>query len=359
VSERATQSRRLSALASLPRPSDFLRAERRTPPRLLPLWVVALIALFGHAPGSTFWAVTAVGTLVLGLVIAPIMGSIRPTVTAYSWLLASIAALSVLMMRLPLGAAYDDAWMDHGSTGLLAMILLGAAMCGAFTSLVWAALVMIEAGRRLMLRRRGGAAAPPVAQAPIPVSVEPASSVRARRWAVAWRRGFIAIVCVALSVPLPSFFELSGIHAAGLRSPRAGFGDAIAGAVSATVWPALTTAWLVLGAIIGWLVWLRTHRAWRIGSVVAGVVTMLIVLLSSADFGIVPSAGAAQRYGAETLAFCPPQAVEPCPPAWLFDAPQLADATATAVAWSCALLLMATAAFVVTWWVRRARAGKA
>ena len=358
MSEGGNPSRRVAALASLPRPSEFLRAERRTPPRLLPLWIVALIALFGHEPGSSIWAVTAAGTLLLGIIIAPIMGSIRPTVTAYVWLLVSIAALGLLMLRLPLGEAYDDAWMDHDATGLLAMVLLGAAMCGAFSSLVWALLVGIEAVRRLIIRRRSPAP-PPSAASPIPVSVEPAASARSRRWAVAWRRGFIAIVCVGLAIPLPSFFELAGIHSAGLRSPRAGFGDAVSGAISASVWPALTTAWLALGAMIGWLVWLRTQRAWRIGGIVAGIATMVIVLVTSADFGIVPGSGAAQGFGSDTLALCPPQAVEPCPPAWLFDAPRLAEVTATAVSWATALFIAVTAALVVTWWFRRARGGRA
>jgi hypothetical protein len=358
MTERALEARRLTALASLPRPADFLRAERQTPPRLLPLWIVALIALIGHVPGSTTWALTAVGTLVLGLAMAPIMGSIKPTVVAYVWLLAIVMVLTLVMLRLPLGAAYDAAWLDQGSTGLLAMILLGSAMIGAFTSIVWAALVAVDALRRFVASYRGAAASPAVSH-PIPVSVEPASSVRGRRWAVAWRRGFIALICVGLAIPLPSFFELAGIHSATLRSPHSGFGDAVGGAIHASVWPALTTAWLVLGAVIGWLVWMRTTRSWRVIGVVLGVVIMLIVLLSGANFGIVPSSGWAQSFGPDVLGFCPPQAQGSCPPAWLFDAPRLAKLTAPAAGWCSLLLGTATAALALSWWRRRVRAGMA
>jgi hypothetical protein len=335
-----------------------LRAERGTPPRLLPLWIVALIALAGHVPGSTTWALTAIGTLVLGLAVAPIMGSIRPTVVAYGWLLATITVLSVAMLRMPLGAAYDKAWLDQGSTGLLAMILLGGIMVGAFTSIVWAVLVLTEAARRFSRRRRAGRLADRAPDAPIPVSVEPASSARARRWANAWRRVFIAIVCLALAVPLPSFFELSGLHAAAMRSPHSGLTDAIGGTLEAAVWPILSTAWLALGAGIGWLVWMRTPRAWRIGGIATGVALLILVLLTSASFGIVPGASAAQRFSSDVLDACPAPSAAPCPPAWLFDAPRLAEVTATAAAWCSLLLALGTATLALTWWRRRSRVGK-
>jgi hypothetical protein len=176
---------------------------------------------------------------------------------------------------------------------------------------------------------------------------------------VLWRRGFIAVVCLALAVPLPSFFELSGLHAASLRSPHEGFADLIGGTVHASVWPLLTTGWLVLGAALGWLVWLRTPRAWRVAAIAAGVIIMVVVLLSSAAFGIVPNSSAAQNFGADVLAFCPGSASASCPPAWLFDAPRLTAATATAAAWCSFLLVVATAALAVTWWIRRARGGRA
>lgn len=357
MTERASEARRLMVLASLPRPSEFLRAERQTPPRLLPLWVVALIALAGHVPGSTTWALTAVGTLILGLLVAPVMGSIRPTVVAYAWLLSLIAVLAVVMLRLPLGAAYDKAWLDQGSTGLIAMILLGAAMVGALTSLVWAALVVLEAARRLAQRRAGARKVPTVASA-IPVTVEPASTHRARRWAHMWRRAFIALVCLGLTIPLPSYFELSGLHAASLRSPHSGFADVIGGAIHASVWPLITTAWLALGAAIGWLVWLHTPRAWRVIAIAMGVTVMVLALLTSADFGIVPGTGAAQVFGSNVLEFCPGGAPAACPPAWLFNAPRLADATASAAAWCSLLLVAATVALGLTWWRRRSRAGR-
>lgn len=346
-----TSTRRAAFLSGLPRPSDFVRAERAVPPRLLPLWIIALIALVGHMPASVEWTYTASGLLVLGLALAPLVGSIRPTPVACLWLLAAIAGATAVTVWLPLGAAWDKAWLDHAPSGLLAIMLLGAVMVGALTSLVWAAVVLAEAGRRLVLRARRI----PVARAEpaVPVSVEPASALRARRIATALRRAYIGLVSVCIAIPLPSFFELSGIHAARLRAPHDGVGDAVAGAVAATVWPTLALGWLALGAGIGWLVWLRSDRVWRKAGIVGGAVAVAIVLLTSADFGIVPGASGAQDFGAELLAVCPGNVRRACPPPWLFDAPALADATSTASAWAATLLLVATAALALRWRLRR------
>lgn len=346
-----------TALATLPSPADFLRAERRTPPRLLPLWAMALIALAGHTPGSTAWTLTAILALLLGVALAPVVGSIRPTVVAYVWLLVLIAAMTLVTRWFQLGVAYDDAWLDQGHTGMLAMILIGAVAVGGFTSLLWGLLVAAEALRRLL--RRGRLVPSPLQEPPVPVSVEPAASHRARRFAALWRRAFIGLVCVGAALPLPSFFQLAGIHSARLRAPHEGVGDAFAGAVHASAWPALTLLWLALAAGIGWLVWLRTLHAWRIVGIALGVVVVLIVLLGSADFGIVPGASGAQNFGADVLAACPTSPRRACPPAWLFDAPRLAEATYALAAWCSVLLVIATVAIALTWWVRRARAGRA
>lgn len=343
-------------LRTLPSPLAFLRAERRTPPRFLSLWIMSLIAVAGYEPGSVFWLFTGIGALVLGVALAPLLGSIRPTATAYVWLLVTILGLTLLTRGLPLGTAYDKAWADADSTGLLAMMLIGGVAVGGFTSIVWGLVVVGEAVRRLALRKRIGPTAVP--GKPIPVSVEPVPPRWARMFSTAWRRVFIGLVSIGIAIPLPSYLLLSGVHSATLRGHYTGERGALGGLVHASVWPALTLGWLAVGAAIGWLVWLRTARAWRIAAICVGVAIVVIVLLNAGDFGVVPGASSAQSYGADVLAQCP-SGKRPCPPSWLFDAPTLASATYAAAAWCSALLLLAAAAMSISWWARRGGAGRA
>lgn len=336
---------------------DFLRSERATPPRLLPLWIVALISLAGYASGSSTWGFAAIASLALGILVAPLMGSIAPTVVAYLSLLGVVAVTVVATILLPVESWYIRAWQDDAPTGLLAMVLLGGVLVGAATSIAWSLLVLGEATRRLGHKVRARSVQSPEPLAPIPVSVAPT----ARRTATSTyflRRTYIAIVCVALALPLPSFLQMSGLYARQLWVEHAGLGGWLADAVVALTWPALTAAWLLLGAGLGWLVWLKSEAALRVITIAVLAAAVVMIVLAGADFALVPGVSAAQGFAPGTIDYCPTRPGGPaCQPDWLFSAPHLAELTRSAATLVAVVLAGATLVLAVSWMRRRGAAG--
>lgn len=330
---------------------EFLRYERRTAPRLLPLWVMSLIAAVGHVPGSDPWAWSAIAAITLGVVLIPIMGSIRPTVFAYVTSLLVIVALAVLMLNLPLGPWYLKAWTDNGPTGMLAMILIGAAAVSAVASVAWAVLVLVEVVRRLIRKIRTGSALP--ADASTHTADLTSLSVRADSVGSLWLgRGFVALVSLGMAVALPSFFLMAGIYS---RPAAGGPADAFV----ALLWPLLALGWLVAGVGLCWLMW---HRArGKVGVAVIGAlsVAIAVVLLAGPDFALVPATSPAQGFAPHVLEFCPQLGEEIiCTPVWLFDEPRLASFTQK-VGLFAGLALLASAAAYVGLWFRTHAGGKA
>lgn len=325
--------------------SEFLRAERRTPPRLLPLWGMGLITLAGHAPGSTAWIVSAIVALVLGVLVTPVVGSIRPTVTAFVALLLLVAGGVILTFRLPMREWYVRAWIDDGPSGMLAMIVLGAVCVGALTSVTWALLVLTEMGRRIVRKIRTGSYLPPRPAEPIPV---PAGPPLGPRW---WpRRLYVALLCLALAVPLPSFFLTSGVYA----RP---FGEGLGGTFAALGWPLLTTLWLLAGAALAWAVWSRLDEVVTLVAICALAIVISAVLLTAPDFALVPAAWSPDRVGTDILGYCP-DGVVPCAPVWMSAEAPLVQETGTAGAVLGIALLAATATLVFRMWSRRSGGGR-
>lgn len=337
---------------------EFVSSERSTPPRLLPLWVVSLIALAGYVSGSSTWGFAAIATLALGILVAPLMGSIAPTVVAYLSLLGVVAVAMVATALLPMEGWYIRAWQDDSPTGLMAMVLLGGVLVGAATSIVWSLLVLGEAIRRLVHKVRTGSIRPLVTPVPIPISVAPPPP-RKTKSIYALRRTYIAVVCVALALPLPSFLQMSGLFARRLWLEHAGLGGWLADMAVALTWPALTSAWLLVGAALGWLVWLRSEAALRVIAIAGLATAVVVVLLVGADFALVPGASGAQGFSPATIDYCPTRPGGPeCQPDWLFSAPLLADYTGTA-AGLVALVLAASTGVLGFTWLRGRRRGHA
>jgi hypothetical protein len=321
----------------------FVKHERRTAPRLLPLWAISFVALAGYQPGSTAWSFAAMGALALGILVIPLVGSIAPTVTAYLTLLSAVVLMLVMSAWLPLQAWYDKAWLDQGPTGVVAMMLLGAAVVGGFTSVLWAALVLIEAARRAVRRFRTGSPIPPGAgTAAAPIALVPGSR-RAKRWP---RRVYVAVVCLALAAPLPSFFVMAGIFVRPMGGPHDGVGGFIGDVFTALTWPVLTTLWLLMGALIAWLMESRAIVNSRVAlGAMAGLgVLVAIIVISASTFAIAPGAGA-QGFAPSVAEYCPDGEPQ-CQPEWLYSVPVLAEVTGSVAPWFATLTLLATAAVV-------------
>ncbi len=315
------------------RPAEFLRAERRTPPRLLPLWVMALVALVGYQPGSQIWAFAALGAVALGLLVVPILGSIAPTVQAYLSLLVIVVLVAVATAWLPLVRWYITAWQDAEVTGFIAMVLLGAVTVGAATSVVWALLVAGEAVYRLVRRWRRRAPLAP------DIDIEPALG-RGEIWA---RRLVVGALCLAVAVPLPSFLFVSGLFSRPALMANASVPERLSFASTVLTWPLVTTAWLLLAALGSWLVWARTAHYARLAGLGLVAVVVAAVVWGASAFAVVPGDGGAQAFAPTVLTYCPATPYGPaCSPPWLFDVPRLAVWTGEVSVWAGLLLLVVT-----------------
>jgi len=343
-------------------PFAFLSSERRTPPRLLPLWVMAMIALAGHTPGSSAWGLAGVLSLALGILIAPLVGTIAPTVVAYVSLLACVAGMAAITWIMPVGDWYREAWSDPGATGFLAMVLLGAVAVGGVSSTLWALLVGIEAVRRYARRRElrslRDADSAGESQPAIEVTARPVAAVPMRRkWTAPLLRAFTATLYIALLVPLPSFLVMSGVFIRPAFRPHEGLDGIFSDFFTASVWPLLTIGWLAVGAFVAWLAWRRgTDRARAIG-IGSGAFVIAAVVFTAATFAIVPTEGKSQGFAPWVLDYCPPPlAGATCEPEWLFSAPELTKFTAS-VAPLVALALLVAAGLLVTF-LWRGRGGE-
>lgn len=315
------------------RPTEFLRAERRTPPRLLPLWVMALVALVGYQPGSQIWAFAAMGAVALGLFVVPVLGSIAPTVQAYLSLWVMVTLVAVATAWLPLMRWYITAWQDGEFTGFIAMVLLGAVAVGAATSVLWALLVAGEAVYRLVLRLRRRAPLVP------DIDIEPALS-RGEVWA---RRLVVGALCLAVAVPLPSFLFVSGLFARPALMAQVSVPERLSFASTVLTWPLVTTAWLLLAALGSWLVWARTAHLVRLVGLGAVSAVVAVVVWTAAAFAVEPGRSGAQAFAPSVLNYCPATPYGPaCSPPWLFDVPKLAVWTGEASVWAGLLLVVVT-----------------
>ncbi len=331
--------------------TGFLKHERRTSPRLLPLWGIALVVLAGYQPGSTAWLYAAIAALLLGVVVIPLVGSIAPTVTAYLTLLTLVVAMLVVSAWLPLHAWYDKAWLDQAATGGLAMIVFGAAVVGGFTSVLWAGLVLAETTRRLVRRFRTGRAVPADASVQSgPITLVPGTR-RPRRWP---RRAYVAVVFLALAIPLPSFFLMAGLYARPMAGPHQGIGGFVGDGVTAVTWPVLATLWLAMGAVIAWLLETRAIMKswWALGGLVALSLVVVLVVLTDPTFALVAGAQAPD-FAPAVIDYCPTR-TRACQPEWLFSMPTVVEFTDRVRPWVIAANVSATALVAVLVWRRRA-----
>lgn len=330
--------------------TGFLKHERRTAPRLLPMWAIALVILAGYQPGSTAWLYSTVAALLLGVVVVPLVGSIAPTYTAYLTLLTLVVGMIVVSAVLPLHEWYDKAWLDQAPTGAVAMIVFGAAVVGGFTSVLWAGVVLAETTRRLIRKFRTGSALPPDASVQSgPVAVVPGAR-RPRRWL---RRVYVAMVCLALALPLPSFFVMSGLFVRPMAGPHRGIGGFLGDLTTALTWPLLTTLWLLTGAVMAWLLESRAifKTWWALGALVALSLVVVIVVVADPTFAMVPGPQA-PGFAPSVLDYCPTGA-RACEPAWLYSLPWVVEVTEAVRAWIVAGNLTATAVAAGLVWRRR------